>query len=251
MEFNPFKIIETIKVSNEVKKQKEQSVSREGSFPVIGCIVDRNNLDLFSKKMIDLISEKGINIDFHQSNEYMQRHGLITAPNEIKGVHNRPYVISQCDATDKFSKEYANCTGAVFVGKDKNYSKQLSFMSHWSGGHKEDFKMALSASIDDLIAKADEETIQAILFGGMDIYLDNDYKQTIKIQSDIILERLGVEPDVLTGPNYAESGNTDGYFDTQNHRLFIVRPEQKNNSTNHNYKTSEFDDQRKKWEENN
>ena len=240
MELNPLKIIENIKTTNKVShdREKEPAIGK-----IMASIIDLNNIDIYTKKMIQSIKKNATNIDFHENPDFMEKNNLITSDNEKKLVmHWSTYVMSSCDEKDKYSEGYQDCTGIVLVGKDKNSGKNISFLSHQLSRGEDladennDFNKDLLKNTNDFLEKVDEKTVDALIFGGSYLLGEEKYKKSIISLGKVLKDSLNFEPVVLTGPNFAY-GRNDISFDTQNRRLFLVRPAQpiqKNDPTNQN-----------------
>lgn len=254
MELNPLKIIENIKTANKVSSDREKEPAMG---KIMASIIDLNNIDIYTKKMIQSIKKNAVNVDYHENPDFMEKNNLITAPNEKRlSMHWSQYVISPCDEKDKYSTGYSDCTGVVLVGKDKKSEKNLSFLSHHSSRGKElsdennNFYKDLSKSSKDFIEKVDKKTIDAVIYGGFGLVSEERYKESIISVADNLKNVFDFEPVVLTGPNFEYGGSTDVYFDTQNRRLFLVRPIQsiqKDDPVNQSYLPKDIEEQSKEW----
>lgn len=221
----------------EPEKNSLRSEHLENARPVIACVCDRKNLDPETSKVLNHIAKTGQQIDYYGD----------TVDLDARNIHNagaRTYVISETDRTDKYSEEYANCTGIALVGTDKNTGEQISFLSHqdpkiFLDMYKKRFKKDLTSAISAHKERSSPGTIDAVIFGGNRSFFGGDlseYAKSIKTLSDICKGELGFEPTVLTGPNIeTEVGRTAAFLDTQNRRLYIVRPVQEDNKTNESY----------------
>jgi len=254
--FNPFKKIE----KPDMEPRPE---TREGFVPIRASIIDKDNIDDFTEVIIKNIKQDGIDIDYSADE-------MIYKENQMKNAGKRTYVISSCDDRNKFSEGYYNCTGIIIAGKDKN-GKEISFMSHqdpvkFLGKVKDKFTEDLSERTEEILKKVNKDSIDAIIFGGKGDFEDpfsgiikefdknfdvspikGNYEDSIKFISNILKEKLGFEPTVMTGPNML-SGPSNFYLDTQKRHLYIIRPYQENNKTNLDYLPSEIDEMSKKWE---
>ncbi|HEV7701855.1 MAG TPA: hypothetical protein VGO63_00190 [Candidatus Paceibacterota bacterium] len=96
-------------------------------------------------------------------------------------------------------------------------------------GNRGKFDLDFREAIREIKSKAKEGSIDALIFGGQEG--DEDYIESIKLLGKILEEELNFEPMVVTGPNMRSNehdggGPTKVYLDTQNRRLYIVRPTQ-------------------------
>lgn len=227
----------------EVKQKLNNSENitevKEPFKPIRAVIVDNENIDSLTKNAVREIKKNGTNIDYFTDRDELEL--------QDEDDEQETHVISQCDSNDKFSCSYYNCTGAIIIGTDKN-GKEISIMSHQDpytlkSDFKESFKKDLFERIEKLKEESDKKSLDAIIFGGN----LTDYEVSIKTLSEILKEKLDFEPTVMTGPNLVLSNPTDVYLDTQNRRLYIVRPFQNNNKTNHEYAPSQIEEKSKEW----
>lgn len=215
--------------------------------PIYGCLINEDEIDPVSKKNLSKIKKEGVNIDFDAFSSDSREKGMLS-PKQYS------YLISGIDKESKYSQGYYNCTGVVFVGKDKNSGEEISFMSHQNPLHflgelENQFTLDLGERIKEFKSKCSQKTIDAIVFGGKYEYLnDFQYKDSIKLLSSISKKELGFEPVVLTGPNL-ESGETDAYFDTEHRRFYLVRRKQSGGVSNNNFSPSKIHAESEKWDE--
>lgn len=137
--------------------------------------------------------------------------------NGIKGAGFNSYVISPITEQNLFSDKYLNCTGTIGIGRDKISGKEISFLSHQdpeffvNKGQEEtdNFKNSLKSTLDELVSRSEDGTIEVVLFGG-NIDIDDptskkssDYIKSIEILNEIIHDTIGCDPVVLEGPNHS------------------------------------------------
>ena len=231
-------------------EQKEKEVNplhsehlAVGVRPIMASIVDSCRRDNQSTDAMLNIMGQGENIDYFWLPE--------SSRNTMISPDKKTYIISGCDDKDKFSQNYVDCTGVVLVGTHRDTKKQISFLSHQDpkaifGKYQDQFQRDLSKRIDELKELSTDNSIDAVIFGGQDIWFKK-YKESIKLLSEICQKALGFEPVVLAGPNTRIlKGDTDIYLDTQNRRVYLDRPEQRKDS-NQSYLPSQFDLARRKW----
>lgn len=217
--------------------------------PIMASICDWDNIspDDGSRAVLDDINIRGEFVDYDGSLSAAKRKNMIQ-PSE------GTYVISDCDAKDKFSIKYWNCTGIVLVGTDKESGAQISILTHQNpekflGEYEEAFRKDLAGKTAEMVSRSAERSIDAVVFGGNNQY-DGLYEESIEMLTRVCKDTLGFEPVVLTGPNmknsYGEYASI--YLDTQNRRLYFVRPAQDGNRTNGSYLPSQLKTERRKWE---
>ena len=133
-----------------------------------------------------------------------------------------------------FSDKYINCTGTVGIGRDKLSGKEIAFISHQDPDYflnkgaeeTEKFSNDLKATLNKLIAKSEDGTVEVALFGGNYDPADStskksvDYKKSIEMLSAIVQECLGHTPVVLNEANH-DKGAIDVTVVTQERKIFI------------------------------
>lgn len=234
-------------VLEELNSLKREHL-REGVPAIMTAIIDEaENEEEYGASMraIRAIREHGDFVDFDGAPDELTR----------KNMRNRgksSYVISECNGHDKWSNRYCDCTGIVLVGMGKD-GKEVSFLSHQNPdffiGDSEDgtskvlaesFERDLKETIRNLLDGTEEETRDAIILGGKQCYRAS-YMHSVRLLGEFCKDELGFYPVVITGPNTADK--TSVYFDTQNRRMYLVRPKQNNIANNNSYMPSQLDDQ--------
>lgn len=93
--------------------------------------------------------------------------------NQIKNGGEKTYVISPLDIDNKYSIGYRNCTYVIWIWKDKETWKNISFLSHqdprefliWKDRH-ENFKKDLLEILRIFQEKTIKWTIDIVIGGG-------------------------------------------------------------------------------------
>lgn len=225
---------------------------KEGVRPIIACIgtLEQFALD-YERSLMKWLEERLLGIH-HNVDYYRPYKGK-----EFKQDGARSYVISPVDDLDKFSESFYNCTGMIAAGKDKETRENISFLSHQDPIHilvnKENekrFKNDLNQTLVEIKKRSVEGTIDAVIFGGEykkgRAKLQNDYLKSVKLLTTEVKKILGFEPLVITGPKTAE-GRDDVYYDNAHRRLYIVRPEV-GDATTESYAPRDIEKQKDKWE---
>lgn len=266
MNFNP-----EIKRVEPVNALKNEHLKAEFK-PIIGGIYDRNNLDRDTQYFLDDFKKNAEYINFGASQSELEKNMMLNSGKDT-------YVISPCDSSNKYSDGYQNCTGVIVSGVDKDTGKNISIMTHQFPGwflNKENndfeirkFKSDLSIKINELKDRSVLDTIDAVVFGGNkeDVagsnldekfrygYDDEDehskdsydvYMKSVKTAKVVVSEILGFDPVVILGPN--DNFDTiqnplDSYYDNENRRLYLVRPEQNINKSNESFVASNVENQ--------
>ena len=73
------------------------------------------------------------------------------------------------------------------------------------------------------------------------------YPKSLKNLNDVIVNTLGFEPVVACGPKHIENNSYDDvYFDTENRRLYVIRP--KDSAVyNESFISKDLGDMNEKW----
>ena len=216
----------------EKDKKSEKPISKEGIKSIFACIIDSENIDENTKKMI-------VEMGRYDNGTF------------VDNLEDGAYMISPCDNKDKYSEVYFDCSGVVVAGESReSENTQISILTHQDPKQflekdKERFVNDFRKSLSVIKKGSKETSINALVFGGSEG--DENYIKSIKLLGEIIKDELGFEPLVATGPNIKTGkGSTGVYFDTQNRRLYIVRPAH-DSKFNESYLPSEIEDKRKNW----
>lgn len=239
------------------KKEKLPEVRhlKEGVRGIIACIGTRDQFvegkGPEREVFLDLSENvpNAHNVDFHEEPYYLKKRGF-------KNNTERSYVISSIDELDKFSERFFDCTGLVVTGQDKDTGLNISFISHQdpeyifgSENHRNSFTADLLERLAEIKRRSVEGTIDAVIVGGNYRKHKDDskrlYLESINLLAKETLKVLGFEPIVMTGPK-TDVGQDDIFYSNKDRRLFIVRPEVGNDSTE-SFIPSSIEDQEKKW----
>ena len=248
--FEPFPQSEKIRVP-------ERNHLKEGIRPIMACV---GTYEQFGghhaveklARDIDAGAGSAHNVDYYGNPEDLSRRGF-------KNKDRYLYVISPVDNLDKFSKSFRDCTGVVVTGLDKKTGKNISFLSHQDPQHflKEENKNAfvhdLRQQLRAIRELSKEGTIDAIIVGGNYFNMEDSgefadkYVASIAFLSKEIKEALGFEPLIKTGPKVV-GGSDDILLDTKHRRLYVVRPEV-GDVTTESFVTSDMKTFAQKWGE--
>ncbi|MFA6006773.1 MAG: hypothetical protein WC764_03555 [Candidatus Paceibacterota bacterium] len=157
----------------------------------------------------------------------------------IKNAGEKSYVISPVDGRDKLSKEYADCTGLVVTGQDKELGVDISFLTHQnptfflkSDENKNKFIADLSNSLTEIKERCEPGTIDAVIFSGSYLpgispHTGNSYQkvhdESTALITNVVKEGLGFKPSIMVEPK-ASHGRDDAYYENATRRLFMIRP---------------------------
>lgn len=249
----------------QITPKEKISHLKEGVKPIIACVgteVDFAECATPLKTIdygdtVDLREAKALvggyaNVDYYA-------HPADLVDKEYKNSGEGSYVISTVDSKDKMSVSYANCTGVLVSGQDKETGENISFLSHqdpWffvRNKEKTDkFTADLRGRLEELKSRSAPGTIDARILGGNYIARNQgskeDYVKSIEILSDELTKTLGFEPTVISGPKL-QGGQDDVFFDNKNKRLYISRPKVGDASTEP-YKPKKVTSQVGKFQEN-
>ncbi len=226
-------------------KNKQEVIDR----PIRASIIEGNNIDPFSQKMIDQIKKKGVAVDFYGS---MAEFRDLNITNQGLGT----YVISECDENDKYSEKYYDCTGIIIAGKSSISDQQVSLLSHQNpeiflGNYRDQFSEDIEDHCRYIRRSVDKNTLDIVIFGGQQDYYNPEeakiYKQSITFLSTLLKKELGIKPTILTGPK-VQDGFTSVYYNTKQRHIYLVRPyNTKNTSVNQSYQLQDYTQKAKKW----
>jgi hypothetical protein len=167
-------------------------------------------------------------VDYYRANKNVAKENLSSS-------NNNSFVISKIDSSNKYSKEYLNCTWVVAIWEDKKTWENISFLSHqnvisflrdkrWLD---EEFKNKLQESINNLIEKSKDWTLDFIIVWWNDFDEYREYKETIKFLDSIIFELTGINPSVVWWPtvnNKAwKENNKDVILLTEDRRVYLFK----------------------------
>jgi len=252
-------MVENMSLSQKLPKALEQKHLHAGVDPIRAGMVDISlPIDGETLSAIHKIRESGDNVDyFEEDDTALSERGLLSSVFE-KGKSG--YAISSVNEHNKFSEGYRYCTGLVVVGKKKDGTGNISFISHQDPAqviapqYQEGFKKAVTRSIEKIVEECEPGTIDAMIVGGSakkNAHIFSAgverYKDVITALSGVVSQVLGFEPVVVTGPN-AEAGDTAIYFENDTRHLFFERRAQENNNLEHPYSPSEIDKQSEGWD---
>lgn len=166
----------------------------------------------------------------------------------FSGEYKKPhwaYVMSPVDGSNKFSIKYANCTGIIVTGIDRESGEHISFLTHQNPSYFLDddsnFKKDLHVRLEELNQRSEPGTVDAVLFGGkfsnVKEFADNpdhpihaiekdEYVNSINFLQQELEEELGFSPTVIVGPKLDPAWDNVVY-DNNERRLFLLRNEGK------------------------
>ncbi|MFA6325276.1 MAG: hypothetical protein WCX46_03570 [Candidatus Paceibacterota bacterium] len=234
----------------EVKKQHE--LGKEGFKPIRACLIDSTKpLDEITIEAIERIKKDGLFVDYDGENTFLEK-------NNLRNAGENSYVISESNEEPKYTERVCNCTVVVGVGEEIGSKKQISFMSHqdpdaFLSDKKENFTTDLIEATQEFKKKVKENSIDILVLGGRTGFWD-EYEESIKCVADVFTKEFSLEPTIMTGPNTKMNraeidfnrDSTGVYLDTQNRRLYILRPSQES-KVNEDYLPSELENKKKDW----
>ncbi len=239
---------------------------KEGVSPIMGGIYDRATIDSDSSKHFSEIEKNSDYVNFSYRANDIEKNGMYNSGDST-------YVISLINNKDKYSKAYLDCTGVVVSGIDKITGENISFLSHQNPQElfeiesvRTNFKRDLTKSLDEMLARCEPNTIDAVIMGGNknveeiiidedfqrgrdneDKILDDDfgpYRKSIKFLNFIISNKLNFSPVVITGPNdnfRTEQHTLDVYYENKGKHLSMIRPQQKQ-ANNESFMASDIEE---------
>ncbi|MDP3725402.1 MAG: hypothetical protein Q8R20_02965, partial [Nanoarchaeota archaeon] len=108
--------------------------------------------------------------------------------------------------------------------------------------------------LEELKKQSAEGTLDAVIIGGNytknDPFYEKNYLDSIRLLEQEVQSELGFNPVVMTGPKIVRHGeresHDDIYYDNEKRRLYIMRPEVGNASTE-SFLPSDLEKQKEKW----
>lgn len=232
----------------------------KGFKPITTCIDTTEFMDEFSSFPFKDLEQKSPNevddIDYSEGTNNLDKKNILNGGYQT-------YVISDLSSKDKYSTGMYDCTGIVLVGEDTETNKNISILSHQDpkeflkSNISISFKNHLILSLEKIVKQSKKGSIDALIVGGNThdheddpalSYGEKKYLNSIKFVGEIIRDKLGFDPTVITGPKGTSGGN-NVYFDTKNRRLYLSIPDQTNNVTYHDFKSENVTEQLKKIKE--
>ncbi len=213
-------------------------------------------LDIAENRNVPPISEEIEQVDLYCDPEEARRDGFIKEG-------ERSYIFSPIDGFSKFSMEYANCTGIVAVGNDRETKENISFMSHQNPGYvfhgeQDVFIRDLNQRLSEIKQRCDVGTVDIVIFGGqymefkdvpsdheMQKYMKGEYLESIKLLSEEIEKNFGFNPVVVAGPKLV-AGHDFVVFNNENRRLYLTRGNTNDEFTK-SFNANEIDLEKNSW----
>jgi hypothetical protein len=248
--------------SCSLENQADGGHLKEGFTPIIVCI---GSADQYGCNIDGLIKSKQEDGEIGRVDEDIN-------DNRENWVSNDSGSISGIDELSKYSRGMANCTSAVAVGRRKGDSVEVSFLTHQvpSESVKKEFIDALRKKMEELKGLCIDGSVDVTITGGMlknnepidkwgkenvraqELNIEKyekEYRKSIESLSEVAEEVFGFQPTII-GPKSTLADSV--LFDTQNRRLYLVRPEEKYHGEdvhiyNDAFKAAEFDEMKKKW----
>lgn len=206
----------------EIPRQEPDTLKSEhlaeGIGPIVACAGTAEEFAEDLAPMLDAM-KTGHDINFFADPYKLEKCG-------VKNAGELTYVISPIDEKPKFTENLCDCTSLIAVGKNKS-GVEVSLLTHQNPARfltnkRKKFIEDLKSSLSNLKDMCAEGTIDVVLVGGRNY---SRYEESINLLNSVVHDTFGFSPVVVTGPN--EWGHDDGYFDTANRRLYVVRPTDK------------------------
>jgi hypothetical protein len=255
---------ERFDTTNLTKNSEHGSHLIEGARPIIACLISPED---FGELLVPMYRDFNVrnplktihNVDWNMDKATLDKQGFLN-----EGSFT--YVISTIDNFNKFSESFLRCTGLVVAGTEKRTGKRISFLTHQDPNHvltdlKDKFTADLETRLYEMRKRCVEGTIDAVIVGGRYIVdagddaganVTEDYPASLELLEKEVKKVLGFEPTVINGPKNIrrlpkkEGALTDKtehavdnvYYDTEQNRLYLVRPKILNVG---NFTSSDFD----------
>ncbi len=232
----------------ELEATKKEHLA-EGFRPIMACIgtLEQYGEDLSAIKDIE---EVGGNVDGNPFEKLKEK--------GYKKVGGGLFVSSPVDEKSKFTKTLKYHVSLIAVGREVGSGKEISFLTNQFQGTNsvemkdvekilndcvvELKKRCIPGSIDMVVAGGVVEGIDLVDLGMSQESQDRlqksriDYEKSLEALGTVVKEKLGFSPMVIFGPKNSDASDNllagpvvtqgdDVYFDTQNRRLYVVRPD--------------------------
>ena len=225
----------------------------EGIRPIMACVGTYKEYGGELSKLHE-IERLGHHSDYNGKSVLLNEKGFKA---DTSPTGNPNYVISPVDGKPKFTKGLFDCTSVVAVGRENETDKELSILTHqdpkeFLTDSERKFENDLRDRLKEFKEKCLEGTIDIVIAGGKltasfrRIQDTENYEDTLDRISLIVEEMFGFQPIVICGPK--DKNSDDIFLDTQNRRLYILRPED-SNLHNEVFRPNQISDMGKKWEE--
>lgn len=167
-------------------------------------------------------------IDYYGNNKEL-------ASKNIEYSNNNAFVISVLDSSNKYSKNYLNCTWVVAIWESKKTSQNISFLSHQNVAsflkNKQwldlEFKEKLIKSLVELVKESKKWTIDIIILWWNDLDEYKEYWDTIKFLDEIISGVLGFSATVVWWPSVNNvtwrKNNKDIVVNTEKRLVYLFK----------------------------
>lgn len=178
---------------------------------------------------VSMILKDANYIDYYRNNEKVAKENL-------KFSNHNSFVISNIDSSNKYSKDYLNCTWIIAIWESEETWENISFLTHQNTiWYMEKikwldtlFKQKLEESLLELKSKSKNGTIDIVIMWWNDINDFADYTKTIKFLDNIISESTWISAEVVWWPsivkNLKTKNNTkDIVLNTSDRKIFLFK----------------------------
>ncbi|MFA6324696.1 MAG: hypothetical protein WCX46_00490 [Candidatus Paceibacterota bacterium] len=249
-----------------------------GNKVIMGCIDDKNNPNKENQYFLDEFKKNAEFLDFNYGEKEMKDKNIKTSGKET-------YLISPINEKNKYSINYLDCTGVIFVGKDKITGKNISCLTHQNpekfledGDIQNEFIENLKKTTEEFKNSCEEGSIDIVIVGGneddvsrhtdnaindhrddftpgrdstdfLNIKPETKYINSIKLLNYQISKIIGFSPVIMTpmNRNFSTPNHSLGvFFDTKNRRVYLSRPYQNKSIKNEPFVASDIESQIKK-----
>lgn len=219
----------------------------EGIKPIMTCVGTEEEYGEEIERIKKEFEDTASKVDYYADNDPEKHEGWFTK------VDRSGYKISTIDGSNKFTDKLHDCTSVIAVGTDLETGKNVSFLTHEDSYNTRvgPFQEHLETRLQELKDKCREGTIDVVVAGGQLVPRNIEamyYRETLNTLNPLINKILGFEPVVASGPKEPKSNYSydDVYFDTENRRLYVVRP--KDHVTyNDSFIAGDINEMNKKW----
>lgn len=205
-----------------------------------------NDCEINRGKIRGFKSAKEVDFWYWQNPDVSSR---VLAYSMRAGTHS--CTISKTNNSDKWSREYRNCTAIVAIGKSRETGENISFLTHQDPHfflsrkpyeslnmtRSEYFSRKLKWAMERLLLLSEEGSVDVIiLWGRTEWYNTEEYEESIFYLDAVIAPLIGVSPAIIAGPTFtAKTWDSDKavYVDTKRRRVYFFRKYHETESLSH------------------
>lgn len=144
------------------------------------------------------IRSRGSFVNYTGMPNTLQKEGMV-CPERLT------YVISSCDARDKYTLSLDTCTSIIAIGTDKKTGEQISIVSHQDPSEftkkwKSDWEKDIRSSLRQIKERCATESAQCFVVGGLFFEDDKEFTTSEDMINTACRDIFGTRPTRLSEP---------------------------------------------------